>query len=144
MALSDQLSKLAARAKQAEDRAAEAKVEARTDLEQDVKAAREASQAKAEALRDSVRTNQAELSTWWNDMGRAWEQHLANFREHVDSKKAAHDLKTARRYAEQSDVEASYAIDYAYAAVEEAEYAVLDATLAHVHADELAAQISAS
>jgi hypothetical protein len=32
-----------------------------------------------------------------------------------------------------------YSIDYAYAAVEEAEYAVLDAALARMEADELAA-----
>src|SRR6478672_8766704 len=45
MALSDQLTQLAARAKEAEDRAAAAKTKARAQLEQDVKTARKASQA---------------------------------------------------------------------------------------------------
>ena len=45
MALSDELSKLAARAREAEQRVAAATSEARAQLEQDVKGAREAAQA---------------------------------------------------------------------------------------------------
>ncbi len=52
--------------------------------------------------------------------------------------KGANDAKAAERAAEQADADAAYAIDHAYAAVEEAQYAVLDAELAHRHADELA------
>jgi uncharacterized membrane protein len=144
MALSDQLHRLATRAKEAEDRAAAAREKARTDLEHDVKAARDASQANAQALRDSAETSQAELSAWWTDVARSWGQHVAAVRERIDEKKAAHDLKSAQRDAELSDEDASYAIDYAYAAVEEAEYAVLDAALAHKYADDLAAEMRAS
>jgi hypothetical protein len=50
MALSDQLTKLAARAKEVEDRAAAAKAEAKADLEREVKNARESAQAQADAL----------------------------------------------------------------------------------------------
>ena len=50
MALSDQLTKLAAKAKEAEDRAAAAKTKAKADLEQDVKEARESAQAHADQL----------------------------------------------------------------------------------------------
>ena len=42
------------------------------------------------------------------------------------------------RAAERAREDASYAVDYAYAAIEEALYAVLDADLAHRRADELA------
>jgi hypothetical protein len=41
--------------------------------------------------------------------------------------------------ADIAEDDAVFAIDYAYAAIEEAEYAVLDASLARVEADELAA-----
>ena len=51
MALSDQLSRLSARVKELEDRAAAAQQKARTDLEQDVERAKEASKANAAALR---------------------------------------------------------------------------------------------
>ena len=52
MALSDQLSKLAARAKEAEDRAAAAMTKAKAQLEQDVKTARESAQAKWNLLKE--------------------------------------------------------------------------------------------
>jgi hypothetical protein len=140
MAMSEQLSKLAQRTKVLEDRAAAAKNEARADLERDVKAARDASQANAEALRTSVEDTKTEVFVWWDGVGRAWDQHVATVRQHIDEKVAAHDLKAAQRDAEEADEYASYLIDYTYAAVEEAEYAVLDATLAHKRADELAAE----
>ena len=40
--------------------------------------------------------------------------------------------------ADQADDDAAFAVDYAYAAIEEAEYAVLDSELAHMEADDLA------
>jgi hypothetical protein len=144
MAVSDQLSKLAARTKELEDRAAAAQQEARTQLEQDVQAAREASNANAEALSKSLDDSEAEVSAWWTDMGRSWDAHIAGVRDRVDKKKEQHDLKAAQRDAEDATAYASYLIDYAFAAVDEAEYAVLDATLSQMVADELAADQQAS
>lgn len=144
MALSEQLSKLSVRTKMLEDRAAVAREAARAVLEQDVKAAREVSQANAEALRRSIETSQAEVSVWWDDVASAWNQHVATVRQHIDDRVAAHDLKAAQREAEEADEYASYLIDYTYAAVVEAEYAVLDATLAHKRADELAAELGSA
>jgi aspartate oxidase len=139
MALSDQLSKLAARAKEAEDRTAAAQKKAKADLEQDVKAARESAQAQADRLRKNAETDKAMLSDWWDDMQRSWNDHLATVRDNIDQRRAQHDLKTAQREADSAEEDASFAIDYAYGAVEEAEYAVLDATLARMDAEELAA-----
>jgi hypothetical protein len=144
MAISDQLSKLAARTKVLEDRAAAARQEARTDLQHDVAAAREASNANAVALGKAVDEDEAEVSAWWTGVGRSWDEHIAQVRERVDQKKEQHDLKAARRDAEEATEYASYLLDYTYAAVEEAEYAVLDATLAQREADELAAAQQAS
>ena len=85
--------------------------------------------AKAEA-------NKGKISAWWDKMERSWHEHVAAVRKGAEERKAAHDAKAAERAAEQADVDASYAIDYAYTAIEEAQYAVLDADLAHRHADE--------
>jgi hypothetical protein len=144
MALSDQLNKLATRTKELEERAAAAHQKARTDLEHDVSAARDESKANAEALRESVDADAAEVSAWWTDLGRSWDEHIAKMRDHIDDKEAEHDLKSAQRAADDAAAYASYVIDYTFAAVEEAEYAVLDATLAQMDADELAAQMQAS
>ena len=130
--------------RQLEDRATAARQEARTDLQRDVAAAREASNANAEALSKSLDESEAEVSAWWTEIGRSWDQHIARVRDKVDTKKDQHDLKAAKRDADDATAYASYLIDYAYAAVDEAEYAVLDATLAQMDADELAAQQQAS
>ena len=140
MALSEQIDRLATRTKELEDRAAAAGQQAHDDLQKDVAAARDASKANAEALRESLDAGAAEVSAWWVDMGRSWDEHLAKMRQHIDHKMAEHDVQTARRTAEDANAYASYLIDYCYAAVEEAEYAVLDATLAQREYDDLAAK----
>jgi hypothetical protein len=144
MTLSEQLSKLATRTKELEDRATAARQQARADLQHDVEAAREASNANAEALGKAVDAKEAEISAWWTDVGRSWDTHIARVREKVDQKKDEHDLKAAQRDADDALAYASYLIDFTYAAVEEAEYAVLDAVLAQREVDELAAAQHAS
>jgi hypothetical protein len=138
MAVSDQLSKLADRTRELEERAAAAQGKARADLEADVDRARTAAQTQAEGLRQSAEASQGKISAWWDDTQRSWNEHLAAVRQNVDDKRSAHDLKSAQRAADRADDDAAFAVDYAYAAIEEAEYAVLDATLAHMDADELA------
>ena len=56
----------------------------------------------------------------------------------VSAERAAHDLKSAQKAADRAEDDAVFAIDYAYAAVDEAEYAVLDAMLTRMDADALA------
>ena len=137
MALSDQLTKLAARAKEAEDRAVAAKTKARAELEQDVHSAREAAQAQADQMRETAEANKGKVSDWWNDVQRTWNQHIGAVRQNIDSKKAEIDLDKAESRADDAEADALFAIDYAYSAIDEAEYAVLDATLARMEADEL-------
>jgi hypothetical protein len=144
MALSDQLTKLAARAKEVEDRAAAAKVQAKVDLEQEVKNAREAAQTQADSLHAQTEKTKNDISEWWSDLGREWKKQIASIRREVDKDRAAHDLKHAQKAAERADDDAAFAIDFVYAALGEAEYAVLDAYLAHKQADELAQTTSSS
>jgi hypothetical protein len=61
-------------------------------------------------------------------------------RDHIDQKKDEHDVKPLKRDADDAYAYASYVIDYTFAAIDEAEYAVLDATLAQMEADELVAE----
>jgi hypothetical protein len=53
-------------------------------------------------------------------------------------KKAEHDLASAQRDADWAESDAVNAVDFALAAAEEAEYAVLDAALARANADAMA------
>src|SRR6266516_4319232 len=104
MALSDQLSKLAVRAKEAETRTAAARDKAKADVEHDVAQASASAQAQAKKLQDTTDATKGKLSDAWN-------KHLADIRENVDDKRAEHDLKQARRTAADADDDAQFAID---------------------------------
>jgi hypothetical protein len=80
----------------------------------------------------------SDISEWWNDLGRDWKKQIESIRREVDQDRATHDLKHEQKAAQRADDDAAFAIDYVYAALAEAEYAVLDAYLAHKEADELA------
>jgi hypothetical protein len=140
MTASDQLTKLAARAKEAEERVAAARGKAKADLEQDVETARQSAQEQAERLRNSADAGKDKISVWWHDLQRSWNEHLATIRDDIDSRRAEHDEDKAVKRAERAEDDAVFAIDYAYAAIEEAEYAVLDAELARLEADQLTTQ----
>jgi hypothetical protein len=139
MALSDQLTELTARAKNAEEHAAAAQGKAKTDVQADVETARASAQDRAKKLRESAEANKNKLSVWWYDLQHTWNEHVAKIREDMDAKRAEHDVDHAQRRAERRADDAVFAIDFAYAAIEEAEYAVLDAELARMEADELSA-----
>jgi hypothetical protein len=138
MALSDDLTNLAARAKQAEEHAAAARNEAHAKLQQDVHTARDSLQKRTEDLRQTAETNRGNVAAWWSEVQKSWDDQIASIRHEVESKKAEHDLKAAQRSADSAEEDAKFAIEYAYWAVEEAEYRVLDATLARMKADSLA------
>jgi hypothetical protein len=141
MALSDQLSRLAIRTKEVEDRVTAAEGKAEADLEREVNDARAAAQAQADMLRKSAESSKGKVSSWWDSMQHSWDDHLAAVKKDFDDRRTTLDLNAANRTAEQADDDASFAIDFAYAAVEEAEYAVLDAILAHKNAMSLAKQL---
>jgi hypothetical protein len=137
MALSDQLTKLAARAKEAEDRAEAAKTEERAQLEQDVKAARKTAQAQAEELGKAAEDGITAYSDWWDNVQKSWNDHIAVIRRNIDEKRAEHDVDAAKRAADTAEADAQFAVNFALGAIDEAEYAVLNATLARMNADGL-------
>jgi hypothetical protein len=66
---SDQLDKLAARAKEAREHAEAVRGKARADLEQDVKTAQASAQAQADKLRATAEANKGKISVWWTLAG---------------------------------------------------------------------------
>ena len=138
MALSDDLTNLAARAKQAEDRFAAAKRDAHANVQYDVQSARDSLEKHTDQLRHTAEANRGQVAQWWSGVQKSWDDQIASIRRDVDSKKAEHDLKVAQRKADSAEQDAEFAIAYAYWAVEEAEYRVLDAHLARMDAESLA------
>ena len=139
MAFSDQLTELAARAKQAEERAGAVQGKAKADVQADVETARASAQDRARKLRESAEADKNKLSVWWYDLQRTWNEHVTKIRDDVEGKRAEHDVDRAERRAERRADDAVFAVEFAYAAIEEAEYAVLDAELTRMEADELSA-----
>ena len=139
MALSDELAKLAARAKETETRAAEARSKARGDVEQEVASAHAAAKEQGKKLRKAAAEAQGEISDWWVDAQKSWDERIDAVRGDIERKKASHDVGKARRRAERAEEDALLAIDAANWSIDEAEYAVLDAVLARMDADDVAA-----
>ena len=136
MAASDDLTKLAARAQEAEERVAAAREKGKADLEADLEYARGAGEEEAEALRETAEKGKGRISDRWAGVQEAWNQAIAKVREDVEGRKTEHDLHKAQRRADWAEDDARFAIDFAYSAIGEAEYAVLDASLARMEADE--------
>jgi hypothetical protein len=132
---SEQLYKLADRAKQSEENIERAKDKSRADLRSQVERARESSQQRAAELKGDAGAAKVKASTRWGDMQKDWNQHIAKIRADVDDRKAEHDVERAEHRADDAEDDAEDAVDFAYAALEEAEYAVLDAALARLDAD---------
>ena len=138
MTVSEQLTKLAARAKEAEDNVAAAQAQNKAALEQDLETARASAQAQAKKLRESADAGEESVSHWWNEVQMNWNEHVATVQANIEGKKAEVDHTKAQHHADHAEVDAGFAIEYADAAIAEAEYAVLNALVARKQAAELA------
>jgi recombination DNA repair RAD52 pathway protein len=136
--LAEQVTRLAARAKETEDRTATVEATAKEDLEAERATARASAEKQAKKLRESTDAHKDELSAWWSDQQRSWNELVAKIRGDIETKRAEHDKDRAERRAAHAANDAVFAIEFAYGAVIEAEYAVLDAALARTEADDLA------
>ena len=103
MALSDELTKLATRAKEAESRTAAARDEAQADLEREVASARAGAQEQAQKLREGAEGGKAEVSGWWTDVQKSWNTQVAKVREDVESKKEKQDVRMAHDRADDAE-----------------------------------------
>ena len=142
MAASDDLKKLADRAKAAEDHAAVAKTQARAELQKTVTGVRASAEAGAKKFQTQTQAAGQKASDSWNDVQRSWNAHMDKARKDIDHRKAEFDASDAKSQADWAEWNAELSIDYAYSAIEEAEYAVLDAILARRDADEAAVAAS--
>ena len=142
MALWDELATIAARAKEAETRAAAVADKGRAELEQEVSSARASAQAQAERLRGAAQATEAKVAIWWTGVQRSWNEHAAKAREGIDIKRAEHEVEKAKRRAGDAEGFAAFSIHVANWAVAEAEYAVLYAALARMDAEQVEEEYS--
>ncbi|HLJ66454.1 MAG TPA: YtxH domain-containing protein [Chloroflexota bacterium] len=139
MSATNELHKLTDKAQEAEQKAADARHQAKADLEKAVQNSRASIEAHTTKMRESASASGQKASTWWGEQQLAWNAHVAKMRQSMDERKVKHAARAAEQEAEQAEADASFAIDFAYGAIEAAELAVLYAILAREDADEAAA-----
>jgi len=131
MSLSEQLDKASAQLKRLSERASAAEVDAnalkaknKAALEQRVDAAQADAKQASDDLKASAKKAKDETTQWWGQVQDNWKSHIAKVRKHADQTKA--NMKADQ----------AAAVDFAYAAIEEAEYQVLNAAMARTDAED--------
>jgi hypothetical protein len=88
------------------------------------------------AVRDAAQAGR----TWWNDTKMSMKRPLDEVRARVETRQSEHVLHRAVRAADAAEGDAAAAIEVAAYFLNVAEYAIIDATLARMAADDLAAE----
>jgi len=133
-----QFDKISTAAKEANEKIRASGQQAREKVEADAANARDRASQAADHLKDRAQAAHDKASEHWQDLADQWNAHIAKIRKDLKKKKAEHDAKEMKSYAELAEGYALDAIDFAQAAVYEAEYAALDALSARAAADAMA------
>jgi hypothetical protein len=130
--LSEQLANLSARAKNIEDVVAAAQKEAHEKVVARIAQAQAAAEETIQTVNKNVKSASDTTSAKWNGLKAKIAADIDNLKSNVAQKKRDLDVKLAAKHAELLDEDASLAIDYAIASIEQARLAVLDAVAGHL------------
>ena len=133
--LSEQLANLSARAKNFEDAAAAAQKEAHDKVVARLAQAQAAAEETIQKVNQNIKSASDTTSAKWNGLKAKIAADIDNLKSKVAQKKHDLDVKRAANYAELLDEDASFAVDYAIASVEQAKVAVLDAIAGHLEVE---------
>src|SRR5262245_61797602 len=133
--LSDQLSDLSVRAKNVEDAALAAQKEGHDKVVARTAEARASATAAVDKVKRSVKAASDAGSTKWGAMEAKLGADMDALKMRASEKKRALEAKIAERDAEDAENNASFAIDYAIASIEQAKLAVFDAISARLDAE---------
>jgi type IV secretory pathway VirB10-like protein len=142
--LSESLEALAGRVKVLEDSATATFEADRARLEQRRHEIDEAFKTEGSEFESAVREAAQDGRTWWNDTKASMKRPLDEVRARVDKRQSEHELHRALRTADAAEEDAAAAIEVAAYFLNVAEYAVIEAALARMAADDLVAAVSAS
>jgi len=136
--LSQSLQELAARVKVLEDSATATFQADRAELEKRRHEIDDAIKTEVGEFDSAVRDAAQAGRTWWNDTKTSMKRPLDEVRARVENRKSEHELHRALRAAEAAEQDAAAAIEVADYFLDVAEYAIIDAALARMAADDLA------
>lgn len=136
--LSESLEALSARVQKLEDSATATFEADRAKLEQRRREIDTAFSADRDEFESSVRKAADAGRSWWNETTDALAKPIRELRARHEERQSAHELHRALRIADAAEEDAVMAIELAAHWLNVAEYAVIDATLARLAADDLA------
>jgi hypothetical protein len=142
--LSEQLSDLSVHAKNVEDAFSAAQKEGHDKIVARTKEAHDAATAAVENAKRSIKSAGDLGAKKWEAAKAKVAADVDNLKARVASKKRSIDARIAENVAEDAEDNASWAIDYAIASVEQAKLAVFDAISARLDAKEAAGVAQAS
>ena len=134
---SEQLADLSVRAKNAEDAVAAAREEARDKITARGDQARASATAATEKVSEEVQSVKDSASRNWSALQAKITADIDALKTNIARRHHERDVRRAENQAQRLESEAAIAIDYAIASVEQAKWAVLDAIVGRVEAEEL-------
>lgn len=138
--LSESLEALSARVKRLEDSATATFEADRAALEQRRGEIDTAFTADRDEFEAAVREAADAGRSWWNETTDALAKPVRELRARHEERQSEHEIHRAMRIADAAEEDAAVAIDFATYWLNVAEYAVIDATLARMAADDLAGE----
>ena len=136
--LSESLEALSARVQKLEDSATATFEADRAKLEQRRREIDTALTADRDEFKASVGEAKDAGRSWWNETTEALARPIRELRARHEERQSEHELHQAMRIADDAEQDAVEAIEIAAYWLNVAEYAVIDATLARLAADDLA------
>ena len=137
--LSESLDELAARVKMLEASATATFEADRVKLEQRRHEIDEAFKEDVSEFESNVRDATEAGRTWWDETKASMKRPLDEVRARIDKRQSEHELHRAQRQADAAEEDAAAAIAVAKYYLNVAEYSAVDAALARMAADDLAA-----
>jgi hypothetical protein len=137
--LSQSLEELAARVKVLEDSATATFEADRAKLEERRQEIDEALKTDVGEFESAVREATDAGRTWWKDTKASMKRPLDELRARIEKRQSEHELHRVERTAAAAEEDAAAGVALAAYFVNVAEYAVIDAALARMAADDLAA-----
>ena len=135
--LSESLEVLSAKVRKLEDSAAATFEADRASLERRRLEIDASFSADRDEFESAVREAAAAGRSWWNETTAALGQPVRELRSRHEERQAEHHLHRAMHVADAAEEDAAVAIEFSTYWLNVAEYAVIDATLARLAADDL-------
>ena len=133
--LSEQLANLSVRAKNTEDAAAAAQKEAHDKVVARVAQAQATAEQAVQKVNQNIKSASDAASAKWNGLKAKIAADMDDLKSKVAQRKHDLGVQRAANYSQLLHEDASYAIDYAIASIEEAKVAVLDAIAARLEVE---------